>query len=420
VTSALGCRLSAFGLLLLALHAPRAAPAQPSAESREPHAAGLQVTLLTIGEGAPLWEKFGHNALWFTDPSRGIDVAYNWGIFDFAEPGFLRRFLSGDNRYWVEGYPGAQLVEYYRRSDRTITVQRLNFTPAQAERAYQFAQWNAREENKFYRYDYFRDNCSTRVRDVVDYALGGALKRATASTRVRRSYRSESVRLMDDMKLLQLGIFTALGQPADRPLTVWEAMFIPMAMRDAIRLVRVPAAGASSGASLVAQERVVYESERHRERSDPPTLWIAYLIAGVLLGAEFFAVGRIGRRTRSMDVVFRVEVALWAFLTGVLGLVLLLAWTSTRHVFWFRNENLLLFNPLSLFLAVAALASIWKPHLARAAAVLSAAIALASVTALLLKALPVFTQDNIALVLLILPPSVAIALGFRSRPVAAA
>jgi hypothetical protein len=420
VTSALGCRLSAFGLLLLALHAPRAAPAQPSAESREPQAAGLQVTLLTIGEGAPLWEKFGHNALWFTDPSRGIDVAYNWGIFDFAEPGFLRRFLSGDNRYWVEGYPGAQLVEYYRRSDRTITVQRLNFTPAQAERAYQFAQWNAREENKFYRYDYFRDNCSTRVRDVVDYALGGALKRATASTRVRRSYRSESVRLMDDMKLLQLGIFTALGQPADRPLTVWEAMFIPMAMRDAIRLVRVPAAGASSGASLVAQERVVYESERHRERSDPPRLWIAYLIAGVLLGAEFFAVGRIGRRTRSMDVVFRVEVALWAFLTGVLGLVLLLAWTSTRHVFWFRNENLLLFNPLSLFLAVAALASIWKPHLARAAAVLSAAIALASVTALLLKALPVFTQDNIALVLLILPPSVAIALGFRSRPVAAA
>lgn len=411
------------GALALVVAAPAAAQSGRAAATRSAATVGagdgLSVILVTIGQGAAVWEKFGHNALWFHDPAQGIDVAYNWGIFDFAQPGFLRRFLTGDTRYWVEGYPGEALVDFYRESDRTVTLQRLNLTPAQARRALDYSRRNALEENKYYRYDYFRDNCSTRVRDVIDYAVGGTVRRATAGALTSRTYRSESVRLVDDLALTQLGITAALGQPADRRLSVWEGMFIPMTMRDALRLVRVPAAGGA--VPLVAQERVVYESRTQRERGTVPALWLGYLAVGLFLALEFAAVAGLATRSRLVDAVFRFEVGLWALITGILGLALLLAWTSTRHVFWFRNENLLLFNPLSLYLAVVAPLSYWKPRFTRAAAWIAAVIAALGLVALVLKLVPGFSQQNLALILLLAPAHAAIAFGFwrRLRQVAA-
>ena len=393
---AVGCGLWASGSALLAQSA------QPT------------VYLLTIGQGEYVWEKFGHNALLFRDAATGVDVAYNWGVFDFAQPDFLKRFLTGDTRYWVEAYPGQALIDYYRRSNRTVTLQRLNFTPDQARRAYQFSQWNAREANKYYRYDYFRDNCSTRLRDVIDLALGGALKSATARQPVPRSYRSESVRLVDDLPVTQFGLTLALGRPADRPLSVWEDMFIPMRLRDAIRLVRVPRAGGSA-VPLVAEERVLFESSAYAERGTEPTLWIPYLLIGLLLAAEFLSVGLVASRARVMDVVFRAEVAIWGLLVGTLGLILLLAWTTTQHVFWFRNENMLLVNPLSLLLGAAALLSVWKPRFARGASTAAIVIAALGVVALALKVIPGSPQQNLAVILLLLPPQVAMAIGLWRR-----
>jgi hypothetical protein len=370
--------------------------------------------LITVGQGEAVWEKFGHNALWFFDDATGIDEAYNWGMFDFNQPHFLQRFLTGDTKYWVEQYPGRLLLDYYKRSDRSIVVQRLNFTPEQSRRALNFARWNAREENKYYRYDYFRDNCSTRVRDVVDLALGGVLKSRTAPIRTGYTYRSESVRLVDDLKLTQLGLTTALGEPADRALSLWEVMFIPMRMRDIVRRMRV-VGPAGTPIPLVAEERALYESKQFHERTDVPRLWIPYLIVGLLLGAEFAAVGQARRRSTLIEKVFRIEVIVWAIVTGILGLILLLAWTSTRHVFWFRNENLLLLNPLSLWLAAVAVISMRRPRYARATATLAITVAALGCVALLLKALPGFTQDNIPLILLLLPPHLTIALGLWRR-----
>ena len=397
----------------LAFCALAAASLIPAQTTRAQDGSQLEVHLVTIGQGAYVWEKFGHNALWFRDDAGTVDVAYNWGVFDFNQPQFLQRFLTGDTRYWVEEYPGTALLEFYRRSNRTITVQRLNLTPDQVRRAYQYSRWNAREENKYYRYDYFRDNCSTRLRDVIDLATGGALKNATSRMSVPHTFRSESVRLVDDMPFTQLGIALALGRPGDRPLSLWDDMFIPMRMRDGVRLVQLASAGGT--VPLVAQERVVFESSAHQERSSSPKLWIAYLLVGLVLAVEFFAVGRIGSRARVVDVAFRVEVAVWAFVTGILGLILLLAWTSTGHVFWYRNENLLLANPLSLFLAIAALVSIWKPRLARGASVASMIVAALAVVALALKAFPGGGQANLPLILLLLPSHVAIAVGLWQR-----
>lgn len=363
-----------------------------------------------------MWEKFGHNALWFVDGA-GVDEAYNWGVFDFNQPRFLQRFLTGDTRYWVEAYPGAPLIEYYRRADRSVVLQRLNLTVEQAQRALAYVRWNARDEHKFYRYDYFRDNCSTRVRDVIDLALNGALRRATSTTRTAFTYRSESVRLVDDLTFTQLGITTALGEPADTRLTLWQSMFIPMRMRDILRGLRVPGPNGAR-VPVVSSEQTIYVSRQYVERTSVPTLWIPYLVAGLLLAIEFGTVGRLQQRGAAIATIFRIEVLIWSVIAGLLGMVLLLAWTSTRHVFWYRNENLLLVNPLSLWLALLVGLSWRRPRYVRPAAIVAAVIAAMGVLALALKALPPFTQNDFATIALILPAHLAIAVSlWRGTPV---
>jgi hypothetical protein len=360
-----------------------------------------------MGEGAYYWEKFGHNALWFFDPAKGVDIAFNWGTFDFNEPGYLGRLLIGDTRYWVDTIPSGPLFEFYRQYDRTIVVQRLNLTPEQATRALEYSRWNAREENRYYQYDYFRDNCSTRVRDVIDLALGGALKRATAAQRTDLTYRGETLRLVDDMKVTQFGINAALGQPSDVPLSVWEDMFAPGRMRSALATLRVPGPDGQD-IPVVAEERVLYESRAHHESTSTPSLWLPYLIIGLLFGAELALLARMGERSRAGDIIFRAEATIWAALTGVLGVVILLAWLITQHVFWFRNENLLLFNPIAIFLAVLIpLAS--RARWRRPAAVTAIVVAMLAAAALIVKGLPWFDQRNLALIFLLLPPHFAIA-----------
>lgn len=216
------------------------------------------------------------------------------------------------------------------------------------------------------------------------------------------------------MKLTQLGIFAALGHPADRWISVWDGMFIPMRMRDALRDVQVRG-GDGALRPLVAEEQSVYTSFGHRERVNVPRLWLPYLLIGLLLAAELVVVGWVGERSRIANHVFRIEATVWTFAAGLLGLILLLAWTSTRHVFWYRNESLLLLNPLSLWLAALVPLAMWRQRWTRPAAILAVLIALLSAVALILKGVPGFTQNNVPLILIFLPPHFAIAFGLWRR-----
>ena len=398
-------------LLGVLINTAAAQPSQPA-----PRDASLKVYLVTIGQGAAYWEKYGHNMLWFHDQAGGVDEAYNWGMFDFAAPDFLQRQLVGDPQYSVQAFPGQLLLDHYRQADRSITLQELNLTPAQAQRALDRSRWNARDENKFYRYDYYRDNCSTRVRDMIDYALGGALRAASQDT-VEQTYKSETSRLLDDLKLTQFGTNVALGRPADRRLTRWEGMFIPMRLRDALRGMQVrDSAGVAK--PILASEQVLYESQRHHESATAPRLWIPYLAIGVLLAIEFFVVGLVGARAGIAEKIFRFEVAIWGMVAGLLGVVVLGGWLFTEHRFWYNNENLLLLNPLALALAVLAPLSLWRPRFTRAAGIVAIVIALLSAVALVVKGLP-GSQQNLALIALLLPAHFAIAyhMWARARPI---
>jgi hypothetical protein len=369
------------------------------------------VTLITFGVGDAVWERFGHNALWIHDSRTRSDVAYNWGLFDFEQPGFFRRFLTGDTRYWMGGEDAYSMISAYQAAGRTITLQKLNLTPVQAEALDAFVKRNAEEANKYYRYDYFRDNCSTRLRDALDRALDGALHDATDTMRTSLTYRGESVRLTEGQVPVQTGIDIALGQPADEPLSAWQSFFIPMRLRDAVRIVQVPAANGAT-VPLVADERVLEPragAVKFVEARTPPDHTRRNLIAGLSLGTVILILGFFMRTQRWAAWIVALIGMTWSLLCGILGVVLLLAWVATRHDFWARNENLLVLSPLSLLLVFVIPTAVLVGRSVRRARIVGCVIAAMALAAFALSVTP-GGQESREIVMLLLPAHLAVAL----------
>jgi hypothetical protein len=337
------------------VHAQLDVPRGDTASARR-----VTVSLLTFGQGTPVFERFGHNAIRIADPLSGLDVAWNWGMFSFDEPNFLGRFLSGDTRYWVAGYETVPLLAYYQENDRHTVEQVLNLSGAQKLELLRFVRWNERDENKYYRYDYFLDNCSTRVRDALDRVLGGALKRAWADSLSDHSFRGEALRLTEGTPVSRLGIDIALGPRADKRMTAWEEMYVPMRLRDRLRGIEVPGPDGKPE-KLVASERVVFTAMRDPEAPAPqtfPGIYIAVALGSLvplaLLGGIAFLSALRGRwptAQRVARVAIAAIAALWYVATGFAGTAVLFMEIFSKHTFWFGNWNVLLLSPLALVAA---------------------------------------------------------------------
>jgi hypothetical protein len=213
-----------------------------------------------------------------------------------------------------------------------------------------FVEWNALEQNKFYRYDYYRDNCSTRVRDALDRAVGGAIRAATERAATPTSYRWHTRRLVAGDAATYAGIQLALGRPADRDISAWEESFLPVRLMEHVRGVRVEGAGGAL-VPLVAREDTLYRARRAPERAVPPRTLGGFAAAGLGIAAGLAASGaarasaaRRGRRSPRGRRVRRLTIA-WTLVTGLAGVALLLAGTVTRHVYMGRNLNLAVVNP---------------------------------------------------------------------------
>ena len=371
----------------------------------------LDVTLVTFGLGEEVFERFGHNAIWLHDKARGIDIAYDWGNFDFAQPRFIQRFLTGDTKYSMEAHEAGAMLEAYQRLGRPITLQRLNLTPPQKLALRDFLRWNALDENKFYRYDYYLDNCSTRVRDALDRVLGGAIHAATDTVRTALSYRRESVRLTDGDKPIQAGIDIALGRPADAPLSAWESFFIPMRLRDRLRDISVPNGPSGARVPLVSDERFIAPLPGLpvvQERQTAPTLVWRLAFVGIVLAVLFAALRIMAISRRGAVWGLALFASAWSLVVGAVGVILVLAWTATLHHFWAWNENLLQTSPLSLALVVLVPAAMLSGRYARAARLTALAVLALASLGLLLALVP-GGQESGAVVALFLPVHLALA-----------
>lgn len=388
-----------------------AAAQSPAAPPPAPPGSELTISLMTMGVGPEVWERFGHNALLVEDHASGTARAYNYGLFDFRQENFLLRFVQGRMWYWMQGFDAEPMVRSYIRANRSVWVQELNLAPAQRRALADFLAWNERPENRFYRYDYYRDNCSTRVRDAIDRVLGGRVRAETDTIATGKTYRWHTERLAAPDVPLYTGLALALGQPADRQLSAWDEMFLPLRLREWMRHVTVPGPNGQP-VPLVVKERTLYESTGPEPLAAPPHWLWGYLATGVLLGAALWILVRRSARSPRAGRAFAVLAAGWSLLVGVAGGILVGMWAFTDHVVTRHNENVLQANLLLLPLVVL------LPRLVRGAAwarrpavALALAAAIASVVGLALKLVPGFDQQNADVLALILPVNLSLAAG---------
>ena len=371
----------------------------------------LTVYLMTMGQGDLIWERYGHNAIGIRNNRTGQDIVYNWGLFSFDEPGFLGKFLRGENMYWMGGQDAASTVDYYRSVNRTVEVQELNLSPPQRIALRDFIDFNARDENKFYRYDYFLDNCSTRVRDALNGVLGGALKMATDTLMTGTTYRWHALRLMAEDRLTVVGIDIGLGRPTDREISAWEEMFIPMKVRDRVRELRVPDETGRL-VPFVLSEQVLFQAQRTPERTKPPLLVLPLGLLGLLAGAGLFMLRKRGSRATT-PIIVAVGIVI-----GILGLALLFLRYMTRHVAAYHNTNLFVYNPLWLVLLVALALLNRGPKARRAVFLLSTIVGGLAAFGVVAPFLPGLRQGSFAVILLAAPLALVGSwiLRERSRP----
>ncbi|MEA2710559.1 MAG: hypothetical protein QOF78_3160 [Phycisphaerales bacterium] len=391
-------------LSVLAVLAPasRARAAEPGEE--------LTIHVLTIQPGDLVFEKFGHNAIWVHDeyaPAAYRDVVYHWGIFEFEQERFFIKYARGEMDYSMGAFPLASQRDYYQSLNRTIWAQELNLTPAQRVKLRDVLRWNEQPENAVYRYNYYTDNCSTRVRDAIDLAVGGALKPQLAPKPTGTTFRWHTRRCTRSDVFWYGILHTVLGPATDRKINAWEECFLPPKLRDHLRTATTTDA---SGATvpLVKSEQELFTSTRPPEAAAPPNWVIPFFLVGGAIAASFVGLQRWARTKRLGKVAFSTAATIYTFLNGVAGAIGLWFWFFSEHWAAWRNENLFGYSPLALPLAflLPVLFRKW-PRARRTALWLALGIAGTTILGVLLS--PILPQDNAEPMALVLPINVALA-----------
>ena len=382
-TGTAAMRIALLLVLLLAASLAQAAP---------------RIGVATMQPGEIFFERFGHNAIVVDDPALGLPVSYNFGFFDLDEPGFTGNFIRGDMHYRLVALPLQDDLAYYREVGRGVTIQWLDLSDDEATSLAAALAENAKPENARYRYDYFLDNCSTRVRDALDRALDGALQRQLAGRSRGNTYRGDAVRLASPAPWMWLGFDLGLGPSADRPNALWQDAFVPMRLAAALDEVRRP-----DGRPLVAATETLLPHRLAPEPPEAPRPWWPWLLAGLAIAVALRWLG-----ARAPAIVAGLALPWWT-LCGVLGLLLAFLWGFTDHRFAWANQNLLLLPPLCLLLLPGA----WRIVRGRAAGrcfrIMAWLVAAGAVLALFLHWLPVLPQRNVHWIALLLPIHLALA-----------
>lgn len=390
--------------IIVALVSSALAPARASIANAP--GSNLEVSLITYGPGEIYWERFGHDAIELRDISSGEAINFNYGVFNFNEKNFFLNFARGRMHYLMDAGPSNLDQAFYVDSGRSVTRQRLALTPEQAEALRGFLLWNLRPENAGYNYDYYADNCTTRVRDALDQALGGIMRKQLSLNAGGMTFRQQTDRLMSAQPWLMLIMDLGLGPYADQPLNAWQESFLPVVLEHQLREVQIDD-GHGGLKPLIENDQLVSPNRLEVPPATAPDLRLPLALAGLLLAA-LIVVTRLFWSTGCALIG-----SIYLVSAGLVGLLLLALWTLTAHHAAWSNANLLLFNPLAFIL----LPTLWRARRGFAASrFVDGVIALqllAVVIAVLLHLLPGTVQQNQPWLLFALPCWLALAWSLR-------
>ncbi len=299
-----------------------------------------EISILTIGPGDNLYDKFGHSAFRVNDPENDIDYAFNYGVYDFDTPNFYTKFAQGKLLYKLAVSEFEPFLNSYKAQDRWVEEQVLNLSYSEKQGVFNFLQDNAKPENKYYKYDFLYDNCATRIRDVLVSVLGDKLKYNAILAEEGYTFRELIQKNVHYNSWGSLGMDVAIGAVVDRKASSWEYQFLPEYVYKANEGATI--ATASGTTALVKTTKKLYDTE---ERPESGNFFVSPLfifgILGLLLVFVTYKNYKNQQRSRYLDMLIFL-------VTGLIGVILLLLWFATDHSTTANNYNLLWALPFSL------------------------------------------------------------------------
>ena len=341
----------------------------------------MEFYLITGGPGSLVWENFGHSAILLTSPT-SYPVAYDWGIFTFDDSFFVN-FAFGRLYYEAWATYGEYRIESLIEDDRSVTAVKLELDESQKKNLYNFLSYSTQDKNRTYLYDYFRDNCATRPRDIFSWLTNGEFEKEMKSTPTKETLR-ECVE-----RHLSLSTFPVcwtisylLGPDTDKEETMWQACFLPSTLSKCIKDYQGN------------DEEIIYSSKNRKAVPEKWSLKTRSLFLGIIL--SFFAILPLSRK-RWMERISDVVLGLFYLFFGILSIVLLFLMLFTIHNVTRGNMNYFIFSPLCLISSILHFASLSKKRKNKALFVNSSLMLLIAFIALILRLLiPSLIQDSFA------------------------
>ena len=303
----------------------------------------IEASLLTCSPGTEVYSIYGHTGLRICNLTKGTDVVYNYGVFNFRRPHFTWHFVLGECDYEVMPFPFEIFLEEYRQRGSSVVEQRLNLSAEEANRLYALLVINCLPENRTYRYNFLLNNCTTRARDIIEDAVMGTVMYEEADE--HPTYRELLHRKTEDYPWEEVGNDLLLGAKCDTVLSDRAAQFLP----EQLMLYMAQAQVYDEDNNRHPLVTNTTELVSAREQVKPKDFPLSPLVMGMLVVLMFVLVALLEYAIRHMLWGFDILVML---IQGLAGVLLCFMAVFSHHPTVTANWQIWILNPIPLFCIV--------------------------------------------------------------------
>lgn len=313
-----------------------------------------EIYLLTCGPGTETYSVYGHSALRVVIPAKNTDTVYNWGVFDFNTPNFVWKFAKGRLNYSLGVYSYETFLRDYYLEQRWVISQKLNLEPSEIEKLFVLLTENLKPENITYRYDFLYDNCSTRIRDIIEKTVGSNLYyQPDESRREIPTFRDLISEYEKSSIWTKIGIDLLLGSPVDKKASFRDRMFLPIEMKDAL------------SASLIKRMAKMIPLLQDPEvvlNFDPPEVRKNFFISPLFIFSMLLIILILATASfRGIKVNNAIDITLYSVFS-ILALLMIFFNFFTDHQQTKWNLNILWLNPIVILCLISIIYSRNRPN----------------------------------------------------------
>jgi hypothetical protein len=299
----------------------------------------IQAYLLTCDPGTETYSIYGHSALRIINPVTGSDSIYNWGVFDFSTPHFVWKFAKGRLDYMLDiNSPRSFLSEYFY-DKRSVYQQKINLEPVEIDKLLALLKENLKPENVKYKYDFFYDDCSTRIRDIIEKSLVSPIIYPLEEKKDQPTFREKVGKYQKDYPWLKFGIDLLMGRPGEKKTTFRDRMFLPLDLQNGLSQALINRNGRMTPLLQNAEILLQFDPPEIRSRfyTKPVFLFTLMFVAIVIL----LSLNRKEKFNRILDLLLFITFSL-------LSLLMIFFNFFTDHMQMRWNLNIIWLSPFVL------------------------------------------------------------------------